>query len=241
MNVLCSRHGCLILACAGRHVCRCLATLAAAQPEATLPLLLKQAAPLLDGTHPLPCRLGAVEVMAALMQQLQRQLVPYTVLLVVPLLRRMSDPVAAVRRRAALCFGGLTALLPLAQGLPLPAGLDETQRRAAEQDAEFLSQLLDNKRVEDYSLPVVLKVSCSEVEGLGESAIKQYDLGAGSYMKKLLADNLNRRTAACLTHVPVGYEQWLCRVVFPFRCCRLSCAATSRRASTGCPSCAALG
>lgn len=113
---------------------------------------------MLDGTNPLPCRLGAVEVMAALMQQLQRQLVPYTVLLVVPLLRRMSDPAAAVRRRAALCFGGLTALLPLAQGMPLPEGLDEVQRKAAEQDAEFLSQLLDNKRVEDYSLPVRLKV-----------------------------------------------------------------------------------
>lgn len=138
--------------------CRCLATLAAAQPEAVLPPLLKQAAPMLDGTNPLPCRLGAVEVMAALMQQLQRQLVPYTVLLVVPLLRRMSDPAAAVRRRAALCFGGLTALLPLAQGMPLPEGLDEMQRKAAEQDAEFLSQLLDNKRVEDYSLPVRLKV-----------------------------------------------------------------------------------
>lgn len=140
------------------HVRRCLATLAAAQPEAVLPLLLKQAAPLLDGTNPLSSRLGAVEVMAALMQQLQRQLVPYTVLLVVPLLRRMSDPAAAVRKRAALCFGGLTALLPLAQGMPLPSGLDEAQRKAAEQDAEFLSQLLDNKRVEDYSLPVNLKV-----------------------------------------------------------------------------------
>lgn len=138
--------------------CRCLATLAAAHTEAVLPPLLKQAAPLLDGTNPLPCRLGAVEVMAALMQQLQRALVPYTVLLVVPLLRRMSDPAAAVRRRAALCFGGLTALLPLAQGMPLPSGLDEAQRRAAEQDVEFLGQLLDNKRVEDYSLPVELKV-----------------------------------------------------------------------------------
>jgi TATA-binding protein-associated factor len=142
----------------GCTTCRCLATLAAAQPEAVLPPLLKQAAPLLDGTNPLPWRLGAVEVMAALMQQLQRQLVPYTVLLVVPLLRRMSDPAAAVRKRAALCFGGLTALLPLAQGMPLPFGLDEAQRKAAEQDAEFLSQLLDNKRVEDYSLPVKLKV-----------------------------------------------------------------------------------
>jgi TATA-binding protein-associated factor len=123
-----------------------------------LPALLKQATPLLDGTNPLHCRLGAVEAMATLMQTLQRQLVPYTVLLVVPLLRRMSDPAAAVRRRAALCFGGLTALLPLAQGLPLPQGLDDVQQQAAQQDAEFLSQLLDNKRVEDYTLPVKLKV-----------------------------------------------------------------------------------
>lgn len=104
------------------------------------------------------CRLGAVELMATLVLQLQRQLVSYAVMLVVPLLRRMSDAVPAVRRKAALCFGSLTALLPLAQGLPLPEGLDEQQRAAAQQDGEFLSQLLDNRRVEDYALPVQLKV-----------------------------------------------------------------------------------
>jgi TATA-binding protein-associated factor len=133
---------------------------------------------MLDGTNPLPCRLGAVEVMAVLMQQLQRQLVPYTVLLVVPLLRRMSDPAAAVRRRAALCFGGLMALLPLAQGMPLPEGLDEVQRKAAEQDAEFLSQLLDNKRVEDYSLPVRLKVRMGLVFVVCVLCLKEGDDGA---------------------------------------------------------------
>jgi TATA-binding protein-associated factor len=104
------------------------------------------------------CRLGAVELMATLVLQLQRQLVPYTVMLVVPLLRRMSDAVPAVRRKAALCFGSLTALLPLAHGLPLPEGLDDGQRADAQRDGEFLSQLLDNRRVEDYSLPMQLKV-----------------------------------------------------------------------------------
>jgi TATA-binding protein-associated factor len=96
--------------------------------------------------------------MATMVQQLHKQLVPYTIMLVVPLLRRMSDPVPAVRKKAALCFGSLTALLPLAQGLPLPAGLDDEQRAEAEQDGEFLSQLLDNKKVDDYQLPVQLKV-----------------------------------------------------------------------------------
>jgi hypothetical protein len=140
-----------------------------------LPALLKQTTPLLGGTNPLHCRLGAVEAMAALMQTLQRQLVPYTVLLVVPLLRRMSDPAAAVRRRAALCFGGLTALLPLAQGLPLPQGLDDVQQKAAQQDAEFLSQLLDNKRVEDYTLPVKLKVWLQADPHFGIIIIKPSD------------------------------------------------------------------
>lgn len=137
---------------------RCLAALAAAHPEPVLPSLLKQVVPLLSGTNPVSARLGAVEGMAQLVSQLQRQLVQYTVLLVVPLLRRMSDPVGAVRRKAALCFGSLTALLPLAQGLPLPSGLDDDQRVSAQQDGEFLSQLLDNRKVEDYSLPVQLKV-----------------------------------------------------------------------------------
>jgi TATA-binding protein-associated factor len=35
---------------------RCLAALAAAQPEAVLPMLLKQAVPLLDGTNPVQSR-----------------------------------------------------------------------------------------------------------------------------------------------------------------------------------------
>jgi TATA-binding protein-associated factor len=160
---------------------RCLATLAAARPEAVLPPLLKRATPLLHGTKPLPCRLGAVEVMAALVQQLQRQLVPYTVLLVVPLLRRMSDPVAAVRQRAALCFGGLTALLPLAQGQPLPPGLDAEQAAAAEQDGAFLSQLLDNRQVEDYILPVQLKV-CVEACAGGRAGLDGLWRGRGLHV-----------------------------------------------------------
>lgn len=153
----CLRHGNAAVRFAAA---RCSAALAAAQAEIVLPLLLKQVVPLLRGTSPVSSRLGAVEVMAQLVTQLQRQLVSYTVLLVVPLLRRMSDPVVAVRRKAALCFGSLTALLPLAQGLPLPEGLDADQRRSAEQDGEFLSQLLDNRKVEDYCLPLKLKVCC---------------------------------------------------------------------------------
>ena len=42
-------------------------------------------------------------------------LAAYTQLLLVPLMARMSDPLPAVRRRAAPTFAALVALVPLAQ------------------------------------------------------------------------------------------------------------------------------
>lgn len=201
---------------------RCLAALTAAQPEAVLPPLLKQAVPLLDGTNPVQSRLGAVELMATLVLQLQRQLVPYTVMLVVPLLRRMSDAVPAVRRKAALCFGSLTALLPLAHGLPLPAGLDEGQRADAQRDGEFLSQLLDNRRVEDYSLPMQLKVELRryQQEGInwlcflrrfGLNGVLADDMGLGKTLQAttIMAASAAERqaTAAAAAQQANGLQQ----------------------------------
>jgi len=47
---------------------------------------------------------------------------------------------------------------PTQQTLPIPEGLDPHQRAAAEADWQFLLQLLDNRRVGDYEVPVPLKV-----------------------------------------------------------------------------------
>ncbi|PNH08544.1 TATA-binding protein-associated factor [Tetrabaena socialis] len=74
--------------------------------EAVVPLLSSP-----DDTS----RLGAVEVVSGLCCELGPALVPYAVLLLVPLLRRMSDPAEEVRAAAAGCFGSLMTLLPLAQ------------------------------------------------------------------------------------------------------------------------------
>lgn len=147
------------LTCANNLPChRCAATLASCLPDRVLPPVLKKVVPLLDGSCPAVARMGAVEMVAQLVTMLQTQLVPYTVLLVVPLLRCMSDSAVHVRTRAATCFGALIALLPLAHGCPLPDTLDAEQRATCERDGEFLSQLLDNKKVEGYKLPVQLKV-----------------------------------------------------------------------------------
>jgi hypothetical protein len=60
----CLRHGNAAVRLAAA---RCLAALAAAQPEAVLPPLLKQAVPLLDGTHPVQSRWAATAVCGAAM------------------------------------------------------------------------------------------------------------------------------------------------------------------------------
>lgn len=51
----------------------------------------------------------------ALVKSLGTALVPYLLLLVVPLMGRMSDPDAAVRQLSTATFAPMVALLPLAQ------------------------------------------------------------------------------------------------------------------------------
>lgn len=137
---------------------RCAAQLSSHLPDVVLPPLLRLVCPLLDNSSDNNGRMGAVQLVAHLVQHLGAKLVAYTVLLVVPLLRRMSDPLPRVRHHATSCFGSLVGLLPLAQGMALPSGLDQHQRAMAEEDSRFLIQLLDNKKVEDYVLPVAIKV-----------------------------------------------------------------------------------
>lgn len=99
-----------------------------------------------------------MEASAALVSNLGFRLVAYAVLIVVPLLRRMSDASEAVRRCATACFGALVALLPLAQGMPAPAGLDAEQLACMAHDSALVSQLLDNRQVEDFSVPPCLEL-----------------------------------------------------------------------------------
>jgi TATA-binding protein-associated factor len=93
----------------------CAAGIADALPDIALPALLKYVLPLMAATADDVGRAGAVQLVARLVAQLGHKLVAYTVLLVVPLLGRMSDPLPAVRGPATTCFGALVALLPLAQ------------------------------------------------------------------------------------------------------------------------------
>ncbi|KAL0040872.1 hypothetical protein WJX79_008076 [Trebouxia sp. C0005] len=148
---------------------RCGVELGAAHGHLMLPPLLRTLVPLLDAASPPAARQGAVSMVGSLVQQLGTSLVPYLLLLVVPLMGRMSDPDPAVRQLATATFAPVVALLPLAQGMDPPAELDEQQQAAWLKDKQFLHQLMDNTKVDDFDLSVRLacKLRPYQREGIG--------------------------------------------------------------------------
>ncbi|GAX73980.1 hypothetical protein CEUSTIGMA_g1430.t1 [Chlamydomonas eustigma] len=150
----CSRHP---HAAVRSSAAACLSSLASAWLSEVMPPLLRLLLPQLSHEED-NTRMGAVETVAMLVSSLGFQIVAYVVLLVVPLLKRMSDTSEGVRKQATLCFGALVALLPLAQGLPSPPGLDSEQLEEVARDSNFLLQLLDSKQADDFRLPEVLQL-----------------------------------------------------------------------------------
>lgn len=120
--------------------------------------VIENTIPMLADASSVHARQGAGILVSFLVQGLGVELVPYAPLLVVPLLKCMSDCDQSVRQSVTHSFAALVPLLPLARGLPPPVGLGEGLSRNAE-DVQFLEQLLDNSHIEDYKLCAELKVT----------------------------------------------------------------------------------
>lgn len=65
---------------------------------------------------PVVAALSLTDMPPGVMEQLDVDIVPYIVLLVVPVLGRMSDPSDSIRFMATQCFATLIRLLPLEVG-----------------------------------------------------------------------------------------------------------------------------
>lgn len=100
---------------------------------------------------------GAIEALACVMEQLDVDIVPYIVLLVVPVLGRMSDPSDSIRFMATQCFATLIRLLPLEAGIPDPPDMSADLIRQKARERHFLEQLLDGRKLESYKIPVPIK------------------------------------------------------------------------------------
>ena len=134
-----------------------LAALAAAAPDSVVPHMLTLVVPALENAGEADdasgARRGAAAVAFELVERLGPVLAPFCVLLLVPLMGRMSDPADLTREMATKSFASLVPLLPLARGRAPPASLTAAQKQRSASDGAFLEALLDNSKVEDFALP----------------------------------------------------------------------------------------
>ncbi|XP_029441849.1 LOW QUALITY PROTEIN: TATA-binding protein-associated factor 172-like, partial [Rhinatrema bivittatum] len=111
---------------------------------------------------------GAIrDIPAAVIEQLDVDIVPYIVLLVVPVLGRMSDPSDSIRFMATQCFATLIRLLPLEAGIPDPPAMSADLIRQKARERHFLEQLLDGRKLESYKIPVPIKAELRKYQQNG--------------------------------------------------------------------------
>ncbi|CAG6017888.1 unnamed protein product [Menidia menidia] len=141
-----------------RHMAaRCVGVLSKIATLETMSSFLECVLPWLAAIEDCTKQEGAIEALACIMEQLDVDIVPYIVLLVVPVLGRMSDPSDSIRFMATQCFATLIRLLPLEAGIPDPPAMSADLIRQKARERTFLEQLLDGRKLENYKIPVPIK------------------------------------------------------------------------------------
>ncbi|XP_005991591.1 TATA-binding protein-associated factor 172 isoform X2 [Latimeria chalumnae] len=141
-----------------RHVAaRCVGVMSKIATMETMNTFLERILPWLGAIDDNTKQEGAIEALASVMEQLEVGIIPYIVLLVVPVLGRMSDQMESVRFMATHCFATLIRLMPLEAGIPDPPSMSEELIKQKARERNFLEQLLDSTKLENYKIPVPIK------------------------------------------------------------------------------------
>lgn len=152
-----------------RHMAaRCLAVFAQIDSVVVMELVVSKVLPLLACADCETNRQGAVEAIACIVEALQFDIIPYVVLLVVPLLGRMSDQDLCVRLMGTHSFATLVQLMPLDGGVPEPPALkDSVLAGKRDKEREFLKQLLSPSTIPDYVVPVPIDAQLRSYQQAG--------------------------------------------------------------------------
>ncbi|EFA08205.1 TATA-binding protein-associated factor 172-like Protein [Tribolium castaneum] len=152
-----------------RHLAsRCLAVFAKLDSVRVMEVIVETVLPKLGAIDCDIDRQGAVEAIACIIETLQFDIIPYVVLLVVPLLGRMSDQNKCVRLMGTHSFATLVQLMPLDGGVPEPPSLKGSilsERR--DREREFLKQLLSPTTIPDYVVPVPIAAELRSYQQAG--------------------------------------------------------------------------
>ncbi|XP_070608514.1 TATA-binding protein-associated factor 172 isoform X1 [Erythrolamprus reginae] len=151
-----------------RHMAaRCVGVMSKIATVETIHIFLEKVLPWLGAIDDSTKQEGAIEALGAIMEQLDVGIIPYIVLLVVPVLGRMSDQTDSVRFMATQCFATLIRLMPLEAGIPDPPNMSEDLIKIKAKERHFLEQLLDGKKVENYKIPVPIKAELRKYQHEG--------------------------------------------------------------------------
>lgn len=144
-----------------RHMAsRGLAALSAVDGNRVLTVVVEKVIPMLGAIDRERMRQGAIEAVACLVEQMGMGIIPFIVLLVIPVLGRMSDTNQYVRLVATQSFATLIRLMPLEGGVPDPPALSAELAEKKVQQRRFLEQLFDPKKLENYKVLFYLSI-CS--------------------------------------------------------------------------------
>lgn len=179
-----------------RHLAaRCLATFSSIDADKVMALVVNKLIPLLHLVENSINREGAAEAIACIVNKLQFKIVPYVVLLIVPLLGRMSDQNIAVRLISTNCFATLIQLMPL-DGLKDNLGneLSEDLKNRKMKDKEFLEYLFAPRSIPEFKIPVKIDAELRSYQQAGVNwlwFLNKYKLHGKNFFKYCINDQLH--------------------------------------------------
>ncbi|TDL27615.1 SNF2 chromatin remodeling protein [Rickenella mellea] len=146
---------------------RCFATICNVVTVRAMRHVIEHVVPLLGDSVSVTNRQGAIELIYHIVQELDIRALPYVIFLVVPILGRMSDPDDSARATATNTFASLVKMVPLEAGLPDPPDFSDELLQRRDQERQFLTQLLDGKKVEQYNIPVKINAELRKYQQEG--------------------------------------------------------------------------
>ncbi|KAF9987784.1 TATA-binding protein-associated factor mot1 [Modicella reniformis] len=151
-----------------RHAAaKCLAVICNVITVPGMHLVIDRVVPYLGDTTNVIRRQGAVEMINEVVQIMDAKILPYVVFLIVPILGRMSDPDEPTRLVSTNCFAHLIKLVPLEAGIPDPPEMSAEMLQQRGEERQFLMQLLDNKKLQPYMIPIKIKAELRKYQQEG--------------------------------------------------------------------------
>ncbi|XP_071815312.1 TATA-binding protein-associated factor 172-like [Apostichopus japonicus] len=163
-----------------RHMsARCIGALAAVCQTEVMQEVVVKVIPKLSDVDEETSRQGAMECISCAVDSQGMDIVPYIVLLVVPLMGAMSDQNKSVRHLATQCFATLIRLMPLESGIPDPPMMSKSLVIKKANERVFLDQLFNPNKLENYNIPDSIKAELRKYQQDGVNwlaFLKRYKL-----------------------------------------------------------------